>query len=81
MGLLYFIYIDSLNFVILTLGFDNDGCIWNLSRMEAFVFHNKSCSLLGYCLLLFNQAEKFKFAGNGNNAFGSVVAELVGCGS
>jgi hypothetical protein len=27
----------------LTLGFDNDGHLWNLPRTGAFVFHNTSC--------------------------------------
>jgi hypothetical protein len=42
-GLLYFIFIGTLNFDILTLSFDDDGHLWNLSRTGAFVFHNTSC--------------------------------------
>jgi hypothetical protein len=36
-------YIGAVNFEILTLGFDDDGHLWNLPRMGAFVFHNTSC--------------------------------------
>jgi hypothetical protein len=37
------IYIGAVNFEILTLGFDDDGHLWNLPHTGAFVFHNTSC--------------------------------------
>jgi hypothetical protein len=38
--------IEAVNFKILTLGFDDDGHLWNLPRTGAFVFHNTSCLIL-----------------------------------
>jgi hypothetical protein len=43
---------------MLTLGFDDDGHLWNLPRMGAFVFHNTSCLLL----LLQSGSRPFKIA-------------------
>jgi hypothetical protein len=37
----------TLNFEILTLGFDDDGHLWNLHRTGVFVFHNTSCFFSG----------------------------------
>jgi hypothetical protein len=38
--------IGALNFEILTLGFDDEGHLWNLLRAGAFVFHNTKLFLL-----------------------------------
>ena len=38
-------FIMEQNFEILTLGFDDDGHLWNLPHTGAFVFHNTSCYL------------------------------------
>jgi hypothetical protein len=46
------LYIEAVYFEILTLGFDDDGHLWNLPRTGAFVFHNTSClCILRVCLL------------------------------
>jgi hypothetical protein len=58
-GLLYFIcmflvkdlYIGTVNFDILTLGFDDYDHLWNLPHRGAFVFHNTSCWYINHSVL------------------------------